>query len=65
MKILLSEERLSKIKEEKPLSGYGITNEFLLIIAEEIISLNKSLNNIAKSLNGYLNSIEYNVRTKK
>ena len=65
MKILLSEERLSKIKEEKPLSGYGITNEFLLIIAEEIISLNKSFNNIAKSLNGYLNSIEYNVRTKK
>ena len=62
---MLSEERLLKIKEDKPLSGYGMTNEFLLIIAEELISINKSLTNMHKSFRQDLDSIEYNVRTKK
>jgi len=60
-----SEEKLLLIKVERAKLNRCYTDEILIIIAEELISLNKSLNNTTESFNHYLNSIEYYVRTKE
>ena len=60
-----NKELLAVIKEERLQTGGNYNNQILIIIAEELINLNESLSNTAKSFNNYLESIEYNVRTKK
>ena len=60
-----NKEKLLSIKAKKEETRGNYNNQILIIIAEELINLNESLSNTTKSFNSYLESIEYNVRTKK
>jgi len=62
---LSNKEKLLSIKAKKEETRGNYNNQILIIIAEELINLNESLSNTTKSFNSYLESIEYNVRTKK